>query len=94
MRDLFNYQRRNFLYQRINVLTEFGFLNEEIPNSITQNLNHYFEIRPYQAEAFERFIYCLREDFDGKSTPLHLLFNMATGSGKTLIMAGTGSLSL
>lgn len=88
MHDLFSFQRRNFLYQRINVLTEFGVLNEEIPDSITQNLNPYFEIRPYQAEAFERFIYCLREDFDGKSTPLHLLFNMATGSGKTLIMAG------
>ena len=88
MPDLFSFQRRNFLYQRIDVLTEFGVLNEEIPDSITQNLNPYFEIRPYQAEAFERFIYCLREDFDGKSTPLHLLFNMATGSGKTLIMAG------
>ena len=94
MPDLFSFQRRNFLYQRIDVLTEFGALNEEIPDSITQNLNPYFEIRPYQAEAFERFIYCLREDFDGKSTPLHLLFNMATGSGKTLIMAGIDSLPL
>ena len=51
-------------------------------------MNPAFEIREYQEEAFARFIYCLREDFDGKSTPLHLLFNMATGSGKTLIMAG------
>ena len=88
MQDLFNYQQRDLLYHRLNVLSEFGALNEEIPDSITRNLNRRLEIRDYQQEAFARFIYCLREDFDGKSTPLHFLFNMATGSGKTLIMAG------
>ena len=86
MRDLFS--PHGFLYEQLDVLSRFGALNEEIPDSITQNLNPAFEIREYQEEAFARFIYCLREDFDGKSTPLHLLFNMATGSGKTLIMAG------
>ena len=86
MRDLLN--PHGFLYEQLDVLSRFGALNEEIPDSITQNLNSAFEIREYQEEAFARFIYCLREDFDGKSTPLHLLFNMATGSGKTLIMAG------
>ena len=86
MRDLFN--SHGFLYEQLDVLSKFHALNEEIPDSITQNLNRMFEIREYQEEAFARFIYCLREDFDGKSTPLHLLFNMATGSGKTLIMAG------
>ena len=30
----------------------------------------------------------MNNDFPGKDYPLHLLFNMATGSGKTLIMAG------
>ena len=86
MRDLFN--SHGFLYEQLDVLSRFHALNEEIPGSITQNLNPAFEIREYQEEAFARFIYYLREDFDGKSTPLHLLFNMATGSGKTLIMAG------
>ena len=86
MRDLLN--PHGFLYEQLDVLSKFHALNEEIPDSITQNLNPVFEIREYQEEAFARFIYCLREDFDGKSTPLHLLFNMATGSGKTLIMAG------
>ena len=86
MRDLFD--SHGFLYEQLDVLSKFHALNEEIPDSIMQNLNPAFEIREYQEEAFARFIYCLREDFEGKSTPLHFLFNMATGSGKTLIMAG------
>ena len=58
-----------------------------IPNSIIDNLK--FDIRPYQEETFKRFIYVDTEDFDEKPyKPIHLLFNMATGSGKTLIMAG------
>ena len=67
-----------------------GALNEEIPDSITQNLNPAFEIREYQEEAFARFILMPSDEgFPMVSvTPLHLLFNMATGSGKTLIMAG------
>ena len=89
MLDLF--QQRLFLYQRLDALSGFelsDLLDREIPDSITQNLNPAFEIREYQAEAFARFIHCFNEDFEGKCSPLHLLFNMATGSGKTLIMAG------
>ena len=77
-----------FLYD---ILTqEFGRRTIEqtvVPNHITDNLR--FEIRPYQREAFQRFHLFNTEDFDGKpSKPAHVLFNMATGSGKTLIMAG------
>ena len=78
-----------FLYDTI--LEEFGrrtIQNTEIPNYLKDNLNPKFELRPYQEEAFARFFLCLEEDFDGKEKPLHFLFNMATGSGKTLIMAG------
>lgn len=58
-----------------------------LPNEITDNLK--FGIRPYQEEAFRRYLYMEREDFEGKpKKPLHLLCNMATGSGKTLVMAG------
>jgi type III restriction enzyme len=58
-----------------------------IPNYIADNLK--YEIRPYQEESFKRYIYSDLEDFEGKpKKPYHLLFNMATGSGKTLIMAG------
>ena len=85
---MLNYLRRGFLYERLDVLSTFGNLDKEIPDTINQNLNPDFEIRDYQAEAFARFIYCFNEDFPGRENSLHLLFNMATGSGKTLIMAG------
>ena len=78
-----------FLYETI--LEEFGrrtIQDTEIPDYLKDNLNPKFELRPYQEEAFARFFLCFGEDFDGKEKPLHLLFNMATGSGKTLIMAG------
>ena len=78
-----------FLYDTI--VEEFGrrtLQNTEIPDYLKDNLNRKFELRPYQEEAFARFFLCFEEDFDGKEKPLHFLFNMATGSGKTLIMAG------
>lgn len=60
---------------------------KDIPTSISANLK--FAIRPYQEEAFKRYIFLEEENFDEKpKLPLHLLYNMATGSGKTLIMAG------
>ena len=77
-----------FLYQRLDTVSEMGFLDKEIPDYLKDNLNPKFELRPYQEEAFARFFYCLDNHFPGKEEPLHLLFNMATGSGKTLIMAG------
>ncbi len=77
-----------FLYERLTNAFEFGVPKPEMPESITQNLSPAYELRPYQVEAFVRFIHCLNKDFPGKRNPLHLLFNMATGSGKTLIMAG------
>ena len=78
-----------FLYETI--IEEFGrrtLQATEIPNYLTENLNPAFELRPYQKDAFSRFHLCFHEEFEGKEKPLHLLFNMATGSGKTLIMAG------
>ena len=77
-----------FLYQRLDTVSEMGFLEKKIPDYLKDNLNPKFELRPYQEEAFARFFYCFDKDFPGKEKPLHFLFNMATGSGKTLIMAG------
>lgn len=77
-----------FLYDTL--LQEFGnrvISQVEIPAHISDNLK--YSQRPYQIEAFQRFILCYSENFIGKpNMPLHLLFNMATGSGKTLVMAG------
>ncbi len=78
-----------FLHETI--LEEFGrktLRETDIPTYIRDNLNPAFPLRPYQEEAFVRFILCFKNDFEDKESPLHLLFNMATGSGKTLIMAG------
>ena len=77
-----------FLSQELDVLSKHGVLSGEMPDSITQNLHPKFELRPYQVEAFARFLHCLNTDFPGKRNPLQFLFNMATGSGKTLMMAG------
>lgn len=58
-----------------------------LPNYIADNLK--YSIRPYQEEAFKRYIYLDKEDFEEKpNKPYHLLYNMATGSGKTMVMAG------
>ena len=77
-----------FLYETLDSASLMGFLKKEVPSSLKDNLNPRFELRPYQEEAFARFLHCHDNDFPGKERPLHFLFNMATGSGKTLIMAG------
>ena len=77
-----------FLYQELDAFSRFGGLRKEVPDSVKLNLNQKYELRPYQVEAFARFFHCHKNDFPNKAYPLHFLFNMATGSGKTLIMAG------
>ena len=66
-----------------------GIAETEVPGCILDNLRPGYGRRPYQLEAFRRFIVCCNNEFKGRpGTPLHLLYNMATGSGKTLVMAG------
>ena len=66
-----------------------GIAAVPVPNHITGNLREGLDQRRYQQEAFQRFLLCYSEAFAGKpQQPYHFLFNMATGSGKTLIMAG------
>lgn len=61
----------------------------DLPKWIKDNLKPEFTLRPYQIEAFKRYVFLDEEDFDEKpDKPMHLLYNMATGSGKTLVMAG------
>lgn len=77
-----------FLYELLDAVSIMGLLKKDIPYSIAQNLDPKYELRPYQVKAFAHFFHCYKKDFPGKTYPLHFLFNMATGSGKTLIMAG------
>jgi type III restriction enzyme len=71
--------------------TEFGKRTIEaisIPEIITANLNPNLPIRPYQTKAFQYFLNYWNESFENKPSRHQLLFHMATGSGKTLMMAG------
>ena len=77
-----------FLYEDLNTLSDWGNLPKIIPASMKLNLNPKYELRGYQIKAFARFFHCYKNDYPNKTLPLHFLFNMATGSGKTLIMAG------
>ena len=74
-----------FLYEKMDVLRENGY-TAELPAYIPENLNPNFELRPYQKMAFENFI----THYESRNCPkpTQVLFHMATGSGKTLIMAG------
>ena len=74
-----------FLFEKMDVRREDGRILE-LPAFITENLNPNFELRPYQKRAFENFITYFEDDRCPK--PTQVLFHMATGSGKTLIMAG------
>src|SRR5213078_4791780 len=77
-----------FLYQELDAVSRFGGLSKHIPESVKLNLNPKYELRGYQVEAFARFFHCYKNEQKLFPYPLHFLFNMATGSGKTLIMAG------
>ncbi|MYA98373.1 type III deoxyribonuclease [Candidatus Poribacteria bacterium] len=78
-----------FLYQKLLNAFDLGFPKPEMPESIRRNLNPAYPLRPYQEDAFAYFFHYFNSDFPpDKEIPVHLLFNMATGSGKTLIMAG------
>lgn len=80
-------QEKQFLYQKFDTLSEMDVLDKEISLDLSKNLNEKFEMREYQKEAFARFSY-YTESYKNKKLPIHLLYNMATGSGKTYVMAG------
>jgi len=78
MRDLFLYEELD-LYKRDDLLNN-------LPDVIEDNLSPNIELRDYQVEAFKYFITNFENKADTKQ--IHNLFHMATGSGKTVIMAG------
>lgn len=79
----------NYLYEDFLNLKQFNIIGKNVPQCILTNLRKEFPLREYQKEVFCWFDYFLKSNFANKQTPpYHLLFNMATGSGKTLVMAG------
>lgn len=76
-----------FLFEQMDAIREYASGSyKELPEYIDGNLNPAFELRPYQINAFRNFITFYESDRCSK--PTQVLFHMATGSGKTLIMAG------
>jgi len=77
------------LYENFDSIKEsFGqdYFTSRVNEDIIQNLNPKFELRDYQKEALGRFDFYFN-GYQRRQWPAHLLFWMATGSGKTLIMA-------
>ena len=73
------------LAQKLDAMAEFGQLDLPIPPAITDNLARVINLRPYQDTAIQRFLFYM--EWNQRRRPAHLLFHMATGSGKTVIMA-------
>ena len=73
------------------LLEEFGKKTIEtikLPDHIRDNLNPAFTIRPYQESGLRFFLKYWEDTYPDKPGTNHrLLFHMATGSGKTLMMA-------
>ena len=77
-----------FLFEEINSIREYApEAYKELPKYVVQNLTQKYQIRPYQEQAFRNFITYFEND-RRRYKPTQVLFHMATGSGKTLIMAG------
>jgi len=77
------------LYETFNSLKEAhgeDYFTSRVDIEIVRNLNPQLELREYQKEALGRFDFYFTE-YQKRKWPSHLLFHMATGSGKTLIMA-------
>ena len=74
------------LYQEIE--NAFDFVDKpSIPKVITDNIKQ--ALRPYQINALENFIFYNTSKKYKDISNKHLLFHMATGSGKTNIIAAT-----
>ena len=78
---------KEILHTRIeNRFNEIFETPPEVPNYIYDNVNH--ALRPYQEYALQHFMYTQRSE-NADDSFNHVLFHMATGSGKTLVLAAT-----
>jgi type III restriction enzyme len=74
------------LSQEFDAVAKYGALKSDIPDDISNNLAPKIELRPYQRTALERWLFYI-DKYEARPKAPHLLFHMATGSGKTVIMA-------
>lgn len=76
-----------FLYEVLNTLNRYGYLTD-IPEIVKTGLSDKIVLREYQEEALRYFISYVENEKLSQNKQIHTLFHMATGSGKTVIMAG------
>ena len=76
-----------FLYEKLDVAKEVG-MSVDFPEIIKSGLSKRISLREYQIDAFTNFALYFDNDGLRKNKQVHTLFHMATGSGKTVIMAG------
>lgn len=76
-----------YLYEYLSdKMREYRVNYSNIPTYITENIR--FPMFDWQTKALENFLdYQQVKDIENPQDPTHLLFNMATGTGKTLLMA-------
>jgi len=76
------------LFQKIKIYLDIAGEPFEIPEYINNNLKHEFWYWQKEAMQFFHVFETKREKFvEDINEPTHLMFNMATGTGKTLLMA-------
>jgi type III restriction-modification enzyme len=76
-----------FLYEKLDIIKEVG-MSIDFPEIIKSGLSKKIFLREYQIAAFTNFALYFDNDRLRKNKQVHTLFHMATGSGKTIIMAG------
>lgn len=76
-----------YLYEELKEKAfDYGISKSQIPDFIVDNLK--YPLFDWQKRAIENFLtYEEIRNTEGSVVPLHLMFNMATGTGKTLVMA-------
>lgn len=84
MNNLFD---MDFLYEGLKAKAyDLDIPKAKIPAFISDNLK--FELFDWQIDALQNFlVYEQIKEIESPETATHLLFNMATGTGKTLVMA-------
>ena len=75
-----------YLFETIESVLKTGVIKKEVPDYIINNLSKNIKLRDYQLEAFQYTLVYLETDLS-KNKQTHILYHMATGSGKTVIMA-------
>lgn len=81
-------QKGELLFYKFKNIDKLGLFTEtyQVPSYIKNNLKD--TLRAYQEESL-RYLHYAQHNPNANSLYKHLLFNMATGAGKTMVMAAT-----